>query len=506
MTGRAHLHVYLTRLLGNAARVAQLETAMRMRGMALTGFRVLESLLQAPHSEVNWTDPLIDVLYLWGREVDLSTIAAILAEAGFTCYWESYLPMRTAVEELISSRVIEYTSVSHPATIRFLLNEASHNQLLPRLPISQLAFDWSWDGTIMNIHGGVFQNAQCPRTIVIRRHPAESRDLNWCSAWFRSVALYCSMLYKQGFSMTLSQYFTLLSVSHLSVEDSLTLFTDACSSFNGYLGPLEGAHAHLEMSPSGVMGVRIIWNGTSVRGTSIRVEEANVYVGLEHAPADSDSDSEAESLGDEKVEEFNRRQLERYHRTPLSALTEEPMDMRDVEVIYEPDSIGHTTCFNQLSVEDERVDEWLSDSNKDQILLLNPPDEESRWGTKALCYTRSWVQRQIDDPTARLIRCGPNSSHDLAQQAVKLPMGDVTMYVPLRDARYLIDAAHINVFQLRATAAVWDRTASLSYRAGLHNAAIGGNRCQVGTDIPLHRVRGVVTVARRRVAREEKER
>ena len=73
---------------------------------------------------------------------------------------------------------------------------------------------------------------------------------------------------------------------------------------------------------------------------------------------------------------------------------------------------------------------------------------------------------------------------------ILIPKGSLT---PLKDARYLVKALHVKVFQLRPTATVWALTQSRAVAARLQDSMVSGNHCQEGTDIKVFRVRGIKT-------------
>lgn len=178
----------------------------------------------------------------------------------------------------------------------------------------------------------------------------------------------------------------------------------------------------------------------------------------------------------------------------VSALTEElpvlPFDRSGVL-----QDTMHKNCSDIFYLKNYEISEFLSaagDDPTENIVLLFPTQVDQRWGMQALCYRREYLVKYLCDPAHMYFPCTGNPGQVIIDKTilfVKIPCGDVTLYVPQRDVVQAIRDVQIQMFQFKETGIVVPYTAS--WTAIVKGDYVSADHCQQGSDKAIHRLQSV---------------
>jgi len=152
------------------------------------------------------------------------------------------------------------------------------------------------------------------------------------------------------------------------------------------------------------------------------------------------------------------------------------------------------TCYDtvfQVTDEPQSFTQYVNENPVDHIFLLLPPQKvHQRWGSHAICYTRSALNTFLNDDSSRYFPClEQDGEFDGSNEFIKVPLGNLTVFVPVQDIRYVLDKVDVHLFQVRESGVHIPYTASFSY--GAFSERVGTDHCQQGTDKRIYRIRGV---------------
>lgn len=151
----------------------------------------------------------------------------------------------------------------------------------------------------------------------------------------------------------------------------------------------------------------------------------------------------------------------------------------DVEFPTQP--ISHPMCADILGGDEHKLEEWLNES-EDNIVILDEPRENARWGTQAICYSRAAISRYANTRSFVHVEC-ENGVPNQSKRYVLIAMPH-NVYIPMADCSYIVHALHVRVFQLQAPHYQVSSAVSLG-------ALDGGAECR-DSSIAVSRVRGII--------------
>ena len=239
-------------------------------------------------------------------------------------------------------------------------------------------------------------------------------------------------------------------------------------------------------------------------------EEQGAYADVHNVPMTAEEQAEQAAR---EAQVYARDREERGKRKRRNAELAKASYRSLTDGIYAPDVVfgdgaekawHHDKCYSITFADRYEVGEWFDPTDPeekaeaaDRIIFLSAPVASSRWGEQAFCFTRSRVRQLLKQPTALIWGCGYDGTEGGRSQEslrwLKLPLEEgLDMYVPLKDAVYVVRAMDVKFFQLRPTGIAWPATESLNYVLQARRSAVSGNHCQEGTGIEVSRIRGVV--------------
>jgi hypothetical protein len=141
--------------------------------------------------------------------------------------------------------------------------------------------------------------------------------------------------------------------------------------------------------------------------------------------------------------------------------------------------------------------EYLAADEQDNIIILGPGEGRAR-GTNAVCFTRSDIEKQLQDLTTITLPClGPNGAFpvDANAQFVKIQLREFPVYVPKSDVLAMISSS-ARVFEPKLSNLTLQTTASAD--AVENSDFVSADHCQAGTTKKIYRIHGIRITKRSR--------
>ncbi len=537
--GHNRIVVYLRNLMGETY-LAALRSMMNPDTCWISGVKVFEKCLKEPHTSQGWEDVALNI---WTTTADkYNEVVRLLRR--FARPPDSDDPLYT-IEMMVAIETTVLQVVKEDGIIEDICvhRTSTRGHCLKSMPLSQLTVIWDNTNIITYVNSvNAPVDVQSDRRLYLKQVEVEhyhrpTQASSRPNVWMHVLSVVMSTLLDNGLTATrfqLNTYFSIGLERLLLLEENLTTAV-ACTraavrdfneTFAARVAPVWTATVQVDGYDVGV--VLASPENPNLERITVWTEEGSE--GSEDDEYDLDADdlmNAGQAMEVEQplhpVQRANVRNWDDndhtgYHpdvnpnpddprtvNAPIDemnpdlgddayshyAVPEIDVDMRDKDIAYPSDPIRHAVCKDLVMDEISSLNQWLLEDPDDNIILLTPSVDGQRWGSQALCYSRSIAKNALNDVFSVLFKCR-DPPYIPATALVALPVPPYKVYVPTKDIAYIIRATRVKVFQVRSTERVISPSQSLAFVRHLPNSGVSGAHCQDDTDITVSRIKGVV--------------